>query len=198
MSERPRSASERPVDDSGTVPASILVAEDDEIHRRALAFILRADGYDVRTVGSGEAAIEKALRRTPDLVVLDVDMPPEWMVSRRVVDFTSCAPPPPSVLFSQRPYGYRKCSPRADLGGLDYIGKPYDEADLMARVRAAIRLRREIDSLRSRATLDPLTGLMNRAELESRAAALTAMGERYRRPFGCLLIDVDHFKRGQR
>jgi two-component system cell cycle response regulator len=80
-------------------------------------------------------------------------------------------------------------------GGIsDFVGKPFDPAELKARVRAALRTKRSLDVLLQQATTDSLTGLANRRHLDMRAAAAIAMAQRYGRPLACIMLDVDYFK----
>jgi two-component system cell cycle response regulator len=81
-----------------------------------------------------------------------------------------------------------------DLGAVDYVVKPFDAAELTARVRVALRQKAARDALAAEAATDGLTGLLNRRELDARAAELIALSRRYSRPLSCLMIDVDHFK----
>jgi diguanylate cyclase (GGDEF)-like protein len=103
-----------------------------------------------------------------------------------------------------------------DAGVDDFLGKPFDEADLMARLRAAMRAvalhdelsRKNIGSQRLNAQLtnlnqrleklaitDDLTGLYNRREAMHRLEEHWAMCERYQRPVAAVMLDLDHFKR---
>src|SRR5690348_12050293 len=55
--------------------ASVLIADDDPNIVRALSFLMRSDGYDVRTAGDGEEALAAVRAASPDLLLLDVMMP---------------------------------------------------------------------------------------------------------------------------
>jgi two-component system cell cycle response regulator len=92
-----------------------------------------------------------------------------------------------------------------DAGAVDYIVKPFEHDEVMARVRAALRtkvVRDELavrtkvvrDELIDQASHDVLTGLLNRRELDSRADEVVALAQRHGRALSCLLLDLDHFK----
>ena len=82
-----------------------------------------------------------------------------------------------------------------DCGGTDYILKPFNKLELLARVRAALRTKRMIDLLKVQARIDALTGLKNRASLDDALEAATSAHSRMGQPITLLMIDIDHFKR---
>ena len=89
-----------------------------------------------------------------------------------------------------------------DLGVNDWLARPVDRNELLARVRTQLRYKRCADSLREQlretvelASFDPLTGLNNRRFLESRLAELIARERARLSPLTLMIIDIDHFKR---
>jgi len=81
-----------------------------------------------------------------------------------------------------------------NAGAVDYIVKPLTRDVLVARVRAALRSKALRDDLINDATLDALTGLLNRRAFDAHASAEIAHAARYDRPLSCAMVDVDHFK----
>jgi two-component system cell cycle response regulator len=88
-----------------------------------------------------------------------------------------------------------------DMGVNDYIMRPVDRNELMARVRTQVKRKRYSDHLRSRleesieaAMIDSLTGLHNRRYMESHLRTLVADAIRTNRPLSVLMADIDHFK----
>jgi diguanylate cyclase (GGDEF)-like protein len=81
-----------------------------------------------------------------------------------------------------------------ESGAVDYVTKPFDPVELRARARAALRSRRLHDLLATRAQLDGLTGIWNRAHLDERLAEESSAADRHRRPLAVVLLDIDHFK----
>ena len=88
-----------------------------------------------------------------------------------------------------------------DMGVNDYVVRPIDPNELLARVRTQVKRKRYIDHLRVRheqsvemAILDPLTGLHNRRYMTSHLATLFDDASRRGKPLSVLLIDIDHFK----
>ncbi len=88
------------------------------------------------------------------------------------------------------------------IGADDYVCKPFDERELMARVTNLVRLKRmhdQITDARSRleqlAVKDDLTGLYNYRYLHTRLNEEFKRAERYREPLACVMVDIDYFKR---
>lgn len=89
-----------------------------------------------------------------------------------------------------------------DLGVNDYLMRPIDRNELLARVRTQLRRKRYADSLRENmqaslemAVLDPLTGLNNRRYLETHLASLIEQAAARGRPCSLMVLDIDHFKK---
>jgi two-component system KDP operon response regulator KdpE len=114
----------------------ILVVDDDAGLARALAINLRAHGYEVDTAGDGAAALSAAAARRPDLVVLDLGLPDLDGVDvvRGLRGWTSV----PVLVLSARHEQAEKVA-ALDAGADDYVTKPFGMAELLARVRAALR-----------------------------------------------------------
>ena len=81
-----------------------------------------------------------------------------------------------------------------DLGAVDFVTKPFDQIELRARVRAALRTKRLQDMLEQQSFLDGLTGLWNRAFLDKRLEVELNVARRYGRPLSFALADIDRFK----
>lgn len=177
--------------------ADILVVDDSRTIRRILRRDLEAAGYAVREAPDGEVALVECRSATPDLVLLDVDMP----VLDGMATLAQMQADPElrhlPVLFLTARTGGEDVARGLDLGAYDYLKKPCDQAELLARVSAVLRQRAREQRLASEtlelaqlSTTDPLTAVPNRRGLEQVLAGLA--GERR---IGVLLIDLDHFKR---
>jgi diguanylate cyclase (GGDEF)-like protein len=78
---------------------------------------------------------------------------------------------------------------------VDYVTKPFDQVELRARVRAALRTKRLQDILEQQSFLDGLTGLWNRTYLDRRTESELTVARRYGRALTLVMVDIDHFKR---
>ena len=114
----------------------ILVVDDEEGIRRFVRANLAARGYEVDLAGDGEAALEAAALRPPDLVLLDLMLPgiDGLEVLRRLREWSEV----PVVVLSAR--GEDEMKVRAlDGGADDYLTKPFSMDELLARVRVSLR-----------------------------------------------------------
>ncbi|HXY93370.1 MAG TPA: response regulator transcription factor [Acidimicrobiia bacterium] len=114
----------------------VLVVEDDARIRKTLEVNLRARGYEVDLARTGEAALQLAARRHPDVVVLDLGLP--TLDGLDVVRGLRGWTPVPIVVLSARGSETAKVE-ALDLGADDYVTKPFGMDELLARIRAAIR-----------------------------------------------------------
>jgi two-component system, OmpR family, KDP operon response regulator KdpE len=119
---------------------TIMVVEDDAPLREALATSLAAHGYDIVEASTAEEAVVSAGYRGPDLVLLDLSLPgvDGLEALRRFRTFTSV----PIVVLTVRDGKADKVA-ALDGGADDYIVKPFDLDELLARLRAALRRRPE-------------------------------------------------------
>ena len=126
----------------------ILLVEDDEALRGALATSLTAHGYDVATAGSAEEAVVRADLSPPAVVLLDLSLPRAdgFHALRRLRTFTDV----PVIVLTVRADKADKVR-ALDAGADDYVVKPFDLDELLARVRAA--LRRRPDAIESPASI---------------------------------------------
>ncbi len=115
----------------------VLVVEDEPQLLRALQLNLTHRGYQVTTAATGAAALAQASQRAPDLLILDLGLPDldGLDVIRRLHPRN---PALPILVLSARTGSHDKIA-ALDLGAVDYVGKPFDMNELLARLRAAVR-----------------------------------------------------------
>jgi adenylate cyclase len=130
----------------------ILVVDDTPENIRLLDAVLSPRGYTVDAVGSGAQALEKlASEPLPDLVLLDIVMPEidGYEVCRRIraTPATELLP----VVMITASSGEEKVK-ALEAGADDFVIKPFDQAELLARVRSLIRIKQYHDTIRQQAT----------------------------------------------
>jgi len=156
------------------MPPAILVVEDELLMRRTLHELLQREGFEVRTVGSIAEAIGEVNRRAYDLILLDLILPDGdgIEVCGRIRERHRM----PIVILSTR----RQLEDRVaglETGADDYIVKPFEPAEVVARVRAQLRRAQHLSSrdrhevIRAgRLTVDPA---MQDALVDGNPAGLT-------------------------
>jgi diguanylate cyclase (GGDEF)-like protein len=181
--------------------ARIVVAEDDRVTREYVGGLLRGHGFQVDTVASGQEAIDLVKEGGVDLVLLDIIMPGlSGLDSCRLIKtMTEESFLPVMLLTAKRDTDSRVEGLR--IGADDYVCKPFDERELLARVGGMLRIKQLHDDvqiakkrLAQLAVQDELTGLYNYRYLHTRLAEEFKRAERYRDPLACAMIDIDHFK----
>jgi two-component system response regulator MprA len=121
---------------ASTAAAHVLVVDDDPRILSMMRRILEVDGYSVLTAAQGDAALETLRREQVDLVVLDVMMPgADGFEVCRTVRRES---PVPILMLTARDESTDKVN-GLDCGADDYVVKPFDAEELLARVRALLR-----------------------------------------------------------
>ena len=171
----------------------ILVADDDEDIRFLVRVVLERGGYRVIAAPDGESALRLAEEQAPDLVLLDVSMP--VMGGHELCQaITAGNSSPPPVIFLSAHATPEDRVRGLEVGAIDYIVKPFDRGELLARVSSAVRTRNRMTELAQNAAVDHLTGAMNRSQLDSQLTAAVARALRSGGNLGLVLVDIDHFK----
>jgi len=122
-------------------PAQILVVDDIPANLSLLSNILTSQGYKVRPASDGQLALRSVAVELPDLILLDIKMPgmDGYEVCRRLKeDKKFCEIP---VIFISALNETADKIKGFEVGGLDYITKPFEPAEVMARVQTHLRLR---------------------------------------------------------
>lgn len=172
----------------------VLIIDDSKAIHLLIRNRLAAEAIELHSAESGPAGLALVHELRPDLVLLDVEL-------GAVSGFDVCrqlkADPATSgipVVFLTGSSSTQLKIQGLELGAVDYITKPFDPAELRARVRAALRFKYLMDLLGRKAQIDGLTGLWNRAYFEHRLAEEQSLARRTGDPLSCVLADVDHFK----
>ena len=163
---------------------SILIVEDEDDIARLIAMTLDADGYETHITSRGDEAFDCAVRLRPDLVILDLMLPgvDGMEVCRQLRKDPRTAAVSIIILTARtlpddRVFGL-------EAGADDYIDKPFDLDELLARVHSSMRRSRQLRNT------SPLTGLPGNFEIEAWLDSKLAGGE----DFALLHVDLDGFK----
>ncbi len=118
----------------------ILAVDDTSASLRLLTDILNGEGYSVRSAINGELALKAALAQPPQLILLDVNMPgmDGFEVCRRLKQETKLHDIP--VIFVSALSDTQDKLKGFDIGGVDYVTKPFQREELLARVRTHLEL----------------------------------------------------------
>lgn len=119
-------------------PARVLVADDEEDVRDLVVYRLSRSGYDVVEALDGEEAFRLATEQTPDLIVLDVMMPriDGYELTRRLRAEPATSRVPVILLTARTQEN--DVSQGFEAGADDYLKKPFNPDELVARVRAVL------------------------------------------------------------
>jgi two-component system cell cycle response regulator len=179
----------------------ILVAEDSALLRRMLGDVLRDHGWTVLEAGDGETALHMAQTEIPSVLLMAREM--EGLDGMTVLDAlradsrTRDMP----IVFVTGHTDARDLAEGLERGAHDYVRKPVDPVELVARIRTALRLRALHDELAHRnaeleqlARTDVLTGLANRRHADDVLRATIASSRRHSRTMSAVLVDIDRFK----
>src|ERR1035438_9909101 len=131
-----------PRGDSGTAGVSrslVFVVEDEEDIARLISHNLQAAGFDVQSFVSGASVVSEALRETPSLFLLDVMLPGAdgFDLCRQIRQTPSLSATPIIFLTAKTTEADRVKG--LELGGDDYITKPFSPRELVARIRSVLR-----------------------------------------------------------
>lgn len=164
--------------------SGILFADDDEGLRSMVREVLRTGGYEPRLASSGAEALEAVRRDPPELAILDYRMgrPDGFEVCRRIKSDPALSHVAVLILTGQGEMEYKLQG--FDAGADDYLAKPFDPRELLARVAALLRQARQ--HLDRNPTTKLPGGVAIHGEVERRVAEGT--------PFAICYFDLDHFK----
>jgi two-component system, cell cycle response regulator len=180
----------------------VLIAEDDPVSRRVLHSFLVKSGYDVLIAGDGQEAWSMLQAdNAPTLAILDWMMPGLTGIEVCRKLRTRNSHPYVYVLLLTAKGRKEDVVEGIEGGADDYLTKPFDRAELKARLRTGQRildLQQQLisaqESLRIQATHDPLTGLWNHGEILSILKREVERAQREGSALGVVMADLDHFK----
>jgi diguanylate cyclase (GGDEF)-like protein len=173
------------------VLSKILVIDDDPFSGGLIDSCLRAAGFLSSVCSDPLRALEVVNAELPDLIILDVVMPKldGFDLCRRVRAHPALQFTP--VIFVTRKGDVEQRVRGLEVGGNDYIAKPFEPQELIARVRSHLA---RLAALREVAIRDGLTRCYNHKYFKTRLAQEIARSKRYAAPLTLGMLDVDLFK----
>ena len=165
-------------------PVSVLLVDDSASQRAVIAHRLEKGGFEVAVAIDGEDCLRVLGELRPDIVLLDVVMPgiDGWETLDRIRQTNGV----PVIMLTARAEDIDRVR-GLRAGADDYIGKPFQQDELEARIEAVMR----------RADLgrrDALTGLSNRRTFDEHLDSMLAQARKTGWPFALVIFDIDHFK----
>jgi len=179
---------------SDTNKQHVLVVDDVPKNLQLLGNVLKTENLKVAFAQNGKQAIEYAISKKPDMILLDIMMPEMdgYEVCKRLKDEMSTKDIP--IIFitalndaDDEYFGFK-------LGGVDYITKPFNPKIVQVRVANYLRLKRKTDLLEKLSFIDGLTEIHNRRRFDETIEKEWAAARRNQTFISLILIDIDFFK----
>ena len=172
----------------------VLVIDDSPDIHAILRPRLAREGLAIVSAMSGPEGLHIARQQRPALILLDLDMPGmDGFEALRLLMDDELTHSIPVIVISGSAVPQDKVR-GLDMGAVDYVCKPFDHLELVARLRVALRTQRLLEMLAHRAQIDGLTGLWNREHFDRRLTESLASAQRRGTTLALALGDLDHFK----
>jgi len=179
--------------------AKVLIVDDEPLQCAHLAKIVTEWGAEAFTAQQLSDALRLHKVMRPDLVLLDVMMP--HVDGYKVAQMFKRASPFVPVILLTALDDIDSKRRGLSAGADEFLSKPVNELELQIRMSSMLRIKRLTDELEllnrnlaELATIDPLTQVANRRAFEDRLKHEFQRAHRYKHPFACVLVDIDHFK----
>lgn len=171
----------------------VMVVDDDTANLKMAGHILSRNNIRVTALKSGQALLDYLPEKGfPDLILLDIKMPglDGFETLKRLRDYEKCTNAEPTpVIFLTADEDTNTERRGFEVGVSDFVRKPFNPDVLMRRIDNVLLSRSEMKSLKSEASIDKLTGFLNKGASEATLSKVCA------NTTGCLLmIDLDSFK----
>ena len=168
----------------------VLVANDQEWSARSLESLLVSEGYRVVRAYTGRQTLERMAQTSPDLVVLDVQMPDfdGFEICRRLRADPRFDATLPVMITTAGPAGRPQRIEAYRSGAWAFHGQPLDAEVLIEQIQSFVAAKWAADQVRDLSMLDQETGLYSRRGLTQRARELCSEAHRYRGALACVVI----------
>ncbi len=173
----------------------ILAIDDSVLNLKLLKGFLEHEGFEVLTSTNSLDTLPMAIQHTPDLILLDVMMPGiDGLGILKLLKQNALTSTISVLMVTARTKG-EDVRVALEGGAFDYVKKPLDEVEIVARVRSALRYKDYHDRLLAMAMQDSLTGLYNHALLIELLDKEIYNARRKGLSVAFAMMDIDHFKR---
>lgn len=172
---------------------TILVVDDVVENLHTIKNLLQND-YNIKLAKSGPKAIEIVKKESPDLIILDILMPEMdgFEVCNILKNDRNTNKIP--IIFLTGETDENTIEQAYEIGGVDYVTKPFRPKELMAKVKREFDLITLQNELKLLASIDPMTKLFNRRYLKELFPKLINSAKRNDELVAFLIMDIDHFK----
>jgi diguanylate cyclase (GGDEF)-like protein len=173
---------------------NILVIDDKPDNLKLLVHILSEQGYQVRPVPNGKLALSGAKAIPPDLILLDIMMPDldGFEVCKKLKNDDKTKEIP--IIFLTAKAETKDIVKGFELGGVDYVTKPFVSAELLARVKTHLKIKNLITKIEHMANHDTLTELPTLRLALDRLGVAISNSKRMDNKVALLFLDLDGFK----
>jgi len=170
----------------------ILIVDDTTSNLDILGELLQE--YDVISCVSGEEALEIVKEEKVDLILLDIMMPEMdgFEVCKILKDDKKTKDIP--IIFITAKTDEESIEKAYDMGGVDYVTKPFKPKELLVRVKKELDIQRMMYELKLLASTDPMTKLYNRRHFTSVSLHTLELAKREKQPLSVIMLDIDKFK----
>ncbi|HEY8910192.1 MAG TPA: diguanylate cyclase [Desulfosporosinus sp.] len=173
----------------------ILVVDDNRYNVRLLTDILEDEHYTVVSTDNGGSVLEMVRKLKPEVILLDIMMPGlDGFEVCKLLKSDFDIKHIPVIMVTAKTDG-QDLKKALEIGAFDYIKKPIDEVEVIARVQSAIRFKQYQDKLIEMAMKDGLTGLYNHALLIDLFVKELARIPRNGGNISFAMLDIDYFKK---
>lgn len=182
--------------------AKILVIDDSKVITHIAKAILNKRGHDVAVAHDGMEGFRVAKTEVPDMILLDLLMPlMDGYETCQRLKSDEATRDIPVIMVTSKTEPADKIK-GLEMGAVDYVTKPFDPGELIARVNIHLRLKELYEALQEKnkqlqelANRDGLTGLYNHRYFQEHLTKDYARAVRYGEPLSIVIFDIDHFKK---
>lgn len=170
--------------------SNILIVDDNPVNIDFLVELLKE--YDARTVLDGPSALEAVQEEKPDVILLDISMPgmDGFEVCQKLKESPATRDIP--IIFLSAHHDSESVLRAFEVGGVDYIAKPYKMQEVLIRLQTHLKLKKAMELLQHRSLYDELTGVPNRKKFfqdSQQWINRSSVGI----PFYLFILTIDHF-----